>query len=238
MSGNGNPYADTSDMYKIHAMFRREYALLPALVRTVAAKAEGRARVVADHIRLVNFVLHHHHSAEDATIWPALIKRTPREIDPVIQLLESQHDSIDARLDEVNTGLDAWTDGADSADGEALATALQRLAAALYEHKGLEEKLALPLAERHIFAAEWEAMIASAAAEIPPEFGPVLVGMLMYEGGLEVVPPAMRDALGEVAPKACAAYSEGVHGTPTPPRSTEVGLGTSHVGLIQGAVRA
>lgn len=234
MSGNGNPYADTRDMYTVHTMFRREYALLPGLVRAVAAKDEERAKVVAGHVRLVNLILHHHHMAEDENLWPALLRRAPREVDPVIHLLESQHEALDVLLDEVSTRLDGWTEGADSADGEGLAAVLQRLVAALYEHMGLEEKLALPLVERYIFAAEWEAMIAAGAADIPPETGPLVVGMLMYEGGLDPVPPQMRDVLGEMAPKVYASYCEGVHGTPAPPRSGEVGLGTPYVGIIAG----
>jgi hemerythrin-like domain-containing protein len=237
MPAKGNPYAETHDMYTVHTMFRREYALLPNLVRSVAAKDEERAKVVADHVRLVNLILHHHHSAEDAALWPALLKRAPREIDSVIHLLEGQHDGLDDLLDEVSTRLDGWTDGADSADGEALAAVLQQLAAVLYEHMGLEEKLALPLVERHIFAAEWEAMVAAGAADVPPEVGPLLVGMLMYEGGLEIVPPEMRGVLGEIAPTAYAGYCERLHGTPTPPRSSEVGLGTPSVGVIAGANR-
>jgi hemerythrin-like domain-containing protein len=231
MSSKGNPYADTSEMYMVHTVFRREYALLPDLVRAVEAKDEERAQVVTDHIRLMNLLLHHHHSGEDAVLWPALLKRAPREIDSVVHLLESQHEVLDVLLDEVHTRLGGWTLGADSADGEALAAVLQRLAAALYEHMGLEEKLALPLVERYVFAAEWEEMVAAGVADTPPEVGPLLVGMLMYEGGLEAVPPEMRDLLGEMAPKAYAAHCERVHGTPVPPRSGEVGLGTPYVGV-------
>ena len=237
MSAKGNPYADTRDMHTVHAMFRREYALLPTLVRSVAAQDTERAQVVADHIRLVNLILHHHHSAEDATLWPTLLKRAPREVDSVVHLLESQHKVLDVLLDEVSTRLDGWTDAADSGDAEVLAAVLQRLAAAIYEHMGLEEKLALPLVERHVFAAEWEEMVVAGAAEIPPEVGPILVGMLMYEGGLEVVPPEMRDVLSELAPKAYADYCERVHGTPAPPRSSEVGLGTPYVGVLVGLGR-
>jgi hemerythrin-like domain-containing protein len=238
MSGKGSPYADTRDMYTVHTVFRREYALLPGLVRAVAANDGERAKIVAEHIRLVNLILHHHHSAEDATLWPALLNRAPREVDSVVHLLEGQHDVLDVLLDEVSMRLEGWTDDADSADGEALAAVLQRLAAALYEHMGLEEKLALPLVERHIFATEWEEMVAAGAADVPPEVGPLMVGMLMYEGGLDPVPPEMRDVLGEMAPKAYAAYCERVHGTPAPSRSSEVGLGTPYVGVIAGAGEA
>ncbi|HET6191086.1 MAG TPA: hemerythrin domain-containing protein [Trebonia sp.] len=233
MTGNGNPYADTRDMYTVHTVFRREFALLPNLVRGAAAKGKERTEVIASHIRLVNEILYHHHEAEDLILWPALLQRAPREIDPVVHLLEGQHENLDTLISDVNAGLDAWVAGG-AADGEELATLLQRLAVSVYEHMGLEEKLVLPLVERHVFAAEWQAMVAAGAAQIPQETGPVLVGMLMYEGGLEVVPPQMRDALAELAPKVYAAHCELVHGTPTPPRSSEVGLGTPYVGVIGG----
>jgi len=236
MSGNGSPYADTRDMYAVHTVFRREYALLPGLARSVAAKDEERARIVADHVRLVNLFLHHHHSAEDAVLWLRLLQRAPREIDPVISLMEGQHEMLEVLIGDVGVRLDAWTDGADSDDGEALAVVLQRLVGALYEHMALEERLVLPLVERHIFATEWEAMIQVGAADLAPEVGPFVVGMLMYESGLDAVPPELRDVLGEVAPKAYAGYCERVHGTPTPPRSSEVGVGicTPYVGVIAG----
>jgi hemerythrin-like domain-containing protein len=233
MSDTGSPYADTRHMYKVHAMFRREFALLPALVRSVPDKDEERAAVVAGHIRLVSLVLHHHHSGEDAVVWPALLARAPREIDPVVHLVEGHHQAIEEFLAEIGALLGTWTSGAASEDGEALAVVLERLAVALYEHMGLEEKLVLPLAERHIFASEWDKMVADEAASIPPEVGPVLAGMLMYEGGPDVVPPEMRAVLAELAPRAYAAHCQRVHGTPAPPRSTEVGIGTPYVGVCR-----
>jgi len=238
MSESVNPYAETRDMYAIHTMFRREFALLPDLVRTVPAKDEERARVVADHISLLTLILHNHHTAEDTHLWPRLFKRAPRDVDPVVALLEGQHGRLDVVLSSVDTRLRAWTDGADSADGEALAAALQQLAVGLYEHMGLEEKLALPLVERYIFATEWDAMAGSAQAEIPPENLPVIVGMVAYESGLDFLPPEAREALAEIAPKAYAGYSETVHGTATPPRSTHVGLGTPPVGPVDSLSRA
>jgi iron-sulfur cluster repair protein YtfE (RIC family) len=232
MPANGNPYADTRDMYTVHTVFRREFALLPTLVRGVAAKDAERAEVIAAHIRLVNEILFHHHESEDAVLWPALLQRAPREIDPVVHLLEGQHENLDTVIGEVNAALDGWVGAAEAGGREELAALLQKLAANVYEHMGLEEKLVLPLVERHVFATEWQAMVAAGAAAIPTEVGPVLVGMLMYEGGLEVVPPEMREVLAELAPKAYAAHCELVHGTPTPPRSGEVGLGTPYVGVI------
>jgi hemerythrin-like domain-containing protein len=237
MSDTASPYADTHGMYNVHTMFRREFALLPGLVRSVPASDKERAQVIAGHIRLVSLILHAHHSGEDAILWPRLLARAPKEIDPVVHLVEGHHQTIDSVLAEVDVLLGSWTGTAASQDGEALAVALERLAVLLYEHMGLEEKLVLPIAERHVFASEWETMVADEATRIPPEVGPVLVGMLMYEAGPDVVPSQMRAALAEVAPGAYAAHCERVHGTPTPPRSTEVGIGAPHVGVIADADR-
>jgi hemerythrin-like domain-containing protein len=231
MSTTGNPYADTRDMYVVHAAFRREFALLPALVRGVAAGEADRARIVADHIELLVEFLHEHHSGEDAVLWPRLLARAPKEVDPVIHLVESHHENIEALSGQVEVLLKTWGDGAAGADREELATVLERLTVALYEHMGLEEKLILPLAERHIFASEWQQMVAEGAATLPPERVPVLLGMVMYEGGADTLPPDVVAALGEVAPQAYAAYAERVHGTATPPRSTDVGIGRALVGL-------
>lgn len=231
MSDTGSPYADTRDMYLVHAMFRREFALAPALVRGVAADDTGRAGIVADHIRLLTTVLHEHHSGEDAVLWPRLLARAPKEVDPVVHLVESHHEGIEALTGQVEVLLKTWGDSASGADREELATVLERLAVALYEHMGLEEKLILPLAERHIFATEWEQMVAEAAAGMPPEHGPVIIGMVMYESGLDALPLDLAATLGAVAPAAYAAYAERVHGTATPPRSSDVGIGRSLVGV-------
>jgi hypothetical protein len=52
-----------------------------------------------------------------------------------------------------------------------------------------------------------------------------------------VVPPQMRAILAELASQAYAAHCQRVHGTPAPPRSTEVGIGTPYVGITATAGR-
>jgi hemerythrin-like domain-containing protein len=241
MPDTGSPYADTRGMVIVHDMFRREFALLPALIETVPAAEAERRRTVADHVRLLCGVLHHHHSAEDAVLWPLLLSRAPREIDPVVHLAEGHHQAIAGLLTEVGELLDAWTDGA-AYGREAFALApltlaLRRLAVAAHEHMALEERLVLPLAGRYIFASEWEQMTQQSAAGIDPENLIVVVGMVMYEHGAELLPPMIPTAMIEAAPKEYAAYCERVHGTATPPRSAEVTIGTPFVGVAGEAAR-
>lgn len=152
-------------------------------------------------------------------------------VDPVVHLAEGHHKNIETLITEVEGRLGTWSVSADNEDGEVLAHTLQRLAAALYEHMGLEERLVLPLAERHVFATEWAQMQAQAESAITPENGPLVAGMVMYEGGAEILPEEMRAVVAEIAPSAYAAYCERVHGTPTPPRSTDLVLGAPFFGI-------
>jgi hemerythrin-like domain-containing protein len=203
-------------MYIVHTMIRREFALLPGLVRDVAPADRDRAHVVADHVRLLSLIIHEHHCAEDTVLWPNLLSRAPKETHPAIHLVEGQHQGIDALSSRVDALLTTWRDNGAGDCGDDLADALQRLATALDEHMSLEEKLMLPLVERHIFANEWDGMVERGAARIPADLGPVVVGMLIYEGGREAVPPELYDAVAPVAERAYTAHCRAVHGTATP----------------------
>jgi hypothetical protein len=238
MSGTGNPYADTSSMYIVHIMFRREFALLPDLIGSVAPGDGQRTQVVGDHVELMCSLLHHHHSAEDAVLWPLLLIRAPKEIDPVVHLAEGHHQAIDDLLSEVGKRLEAWRDGASTADGAALALSLRRLAVKAFEHMDLEERLVLPLVERYIFATEWEAMEVQAVSSLSPDEVPLVVGMVMYEVKREQLPEAFPAPVVEMAPGVYAAYAERVFGTKTPLRATELAIGTPLVGAASEVTAA
>ena len=235
MLKTASPYADVSGMYTVHAVVRREFALLPPLVRAVADDERERRQIVADHISLLLLMVHEHHTGEDEVLWPNLLVRAPREVDPLVHLVEGHHERIEAISLDVDALLTAWRDTPVSLVGENLADALERLTAALYEHMSLEEQLILPLCERYIFASEWEKMVADGAARVPVEFGPLVVGMMMYEGGQDALPPELHHTVGEAAQHAYAIHSKLLYGTETPPRSTDIVLGTPLAEVTSGA---
>src|SRR5215472_7521004 len=98
----GERYADTRDMYVVHTMFRREFGLMAALVRGVTAGDTERAQIVAEHIELMNGVLHHHHAGEDKHLWPRLVHRGSEEVTPVVHLMKDQHEGIGKTIDEID----------------------------------------------------------------------------------------------------------------------------------------
>ena len=213
------------EMKMVHTYLRREYSLLPKVVRGVAAGDQASAEFVADHIQFISVTLEEHHGGEDKHIWPRLLVRCPEDLAPVVHLMEHHHEGIAGALGELPAALATWRGTADPKRGEAIAGAVDGLAAALFEHLKAEEDRVLPLIEEHITADEWNAMVSQGAANIPPEKGPVLFGMVMYEGdpeavkdALENIPQDVRAGIREAAPKAYAAYAERLYGTQTPPR--------------------
>ncbi|MFF2525082.1 hemerythrin domain-containing protein [Streptomyces liangshanensis] len=215
-------------MYLAHSMFRREIGLAPDVVSGVAAGDAERARIVTEHLDLVDTVLRHHHHGEDEHLWPRLITRGGPDAAAVVRVMEDQHEAIDKATVEVRDRAAAWRADADPQEGEALAGALRRLLDLLVEHLAVEEEQALPLIERHITAAEWERMVAEGGAGIAPEQMALIFGMMTYEGDPDTIrdivatmPPEVRPVIADLAAQAYARHALQVYGTPTPPR-TEV----------------
>ncbi|HJP73967.1 MAG TPA: hemerythrin domain-containing protein [Pseudonocardiaceae bacterium] len=170
-------------------------------------------------------MLDHHHQSEDKHIWPKLLDRVGADAEPIVRVMEEQHQGIDKLLGQVRTELAQWRETADSARGAALADTTARLFARLVEHLDVEEERALPLIERHITAAEWAAMIADGADDVPPEQLPLIFGLMSYEGDPDTVrdiiaalPPEVSAVIGDLSTEAFAAHAQRVHGTPTPAR--------------------
>lgn len=219
--------ADTRDMVMAHDMFRREIGQAPALVRGVAKGDVERAEIVADHIALVDTVLHHHHQGEDEHLWPMLRERAGTEVEETVRAMEGQHAEIEEVNAEVAAALAAWRTTADPNVGATLADAIERHWHGLVAHMALEEKTVLPLIERHLTAAEWRQVVASSSGDIAPEQMPLIFGLTTHEGDPEVVrdivahmPPEVAPVLVDLAAKAFAEHSLRLYGTAVPADST------------------
>jgi len=227
MTGN-EPHFDGREMLMLHDSFRREFALMPGLVRGVSADDRERAQVIAAHITYMSTILHHHHHGEDVHVWPLLAERCPGECAALVGLMEAQHEDIARISREIDEGLLDWA-GAATGPRETLAAALDRLLPVLRAHLAAEEEHVVPLMEQHITAAEWRQIVEKEAADADPATLPLGFGMLMYEGDPEVVdaaiatmPDQVRPVIRKLAAQAFAEHSRLVHGTATPPRSTEL----------------
>lgn len=214
---------DTRDMLVVHDSIRRQFGQAPALVRGVAAGDRDRAAIVADHVRLLGELLHHHHVGEDRLLWPVLRPRVPADLATTVEGMERQHEGIAAVQDAVTAHLAAWRADADEAARETLATALEELFERIAEHLAAEEQHILPLAARHMTPAEWQRLGEEGLGGLPRKQLPLALGMVMYGAD----PARIRDMLAHapllprlvmpyLAPRVYARYARRVHGTPTP----------------------
>jgi iron-sulfur cluster repair protein YtfE (RIC family) len=226
-------YFDRREMLMLHDMFRREFGLMPGLVRRVDVGDRDRPEIIAAHIRGVSAILHHHHVGEDAHNWPVLLERCADKVAPLVELMESQHEAVAQLGRGVDEALVRWTAEPSAGSREALAVALDALLPALKEHLAAEEQHVVPLMEQHITAAEWNEMVRKGSADVDQKSLPLSFGMLMYEGDPEIVDAAIAGVSANLSPEAgasirklameaFAAHSELIHGTTTPPRSSEL----------------
>jgi hemerythrin-like domain-containing protein len=226
---SGERFFDGREMFMVHDMFRREFGLMPRVVRGVRAGDRERTRIVAAHITGITTVLHTHHHGEDVHVWPALLQRGSADVTRVIDLMENQHARIEELAAEVDAALGVWRRGATAESRDALTDLLDRLVPLIKDHMRLEEERAVPLMEKYITAAEWTAALQAEVGEMDPETLTLGFGMGMYEGDPDIVaavistmPAEIRPVIQAVAAQAYAAHAELIYGTPTPPRSTEL----------------
>jgi hemerythrin-like domain-containing protein len=220
---------DRREMVAVHDMLRREFALLPALVADVRVGASNRVQTVGIHIDGVTTVLHHHHQAEDDYVWPVLVDRCDDSAVALMGRMEEQHLELAGRLDAAKTALSTWRAISSAASRHALVDALRGLIPPLEQHLTDEEECVVPLMEQHITVVEWNEMVRRGTANADPAGLPLGIGMMMYEGDPDVIdhtieslPQEIRPVIRQLAAKAFADHSTLVHGTATPPRSTEL----------------
>jgi Hemerythrin HHE cation binding domain len=84
---------DVSDMYVVHRAFRREFGLMPPLIRAVQPGDTARAAVLARHARFILTGLHSHHTGEDELLWPRLLERCLPDQE-LIHRMEGQHSQV------------------------------------------------------------------------------------------------------------------------------------------------
>lgn len=225
MTDTKAPGEMTRAMIMVHTGFRREFGLMPSLVRAVTDGDRQRAAIVADHIDLLSTALHDHHHGEDQVLWPLLLKRCPTDLAPVVHRMQEDHHRIAGLSSELAHTLTAWRTNADANKRAAAAGILDQLLPVLREHLGMEVQLVMPLVEHHISAAEWNKMSAVHSNKRTPNQIALTFGMVMYEGDpaaiqdhLKDLPPATRPVFEQAARTAYAAYAKTLYGTSTPPR--------------------
>lgn len=210
-------------MRALHAMIRRELALIPDLVRAVAAGDSQRAGLVADHIALVGGVLERHCQGEDRHVWPRLRERCPGRWAPVADVVGGLRDAALACLRQVEQAAGAWRDGASAQARGVLAGAVGRLIEVTTEQLTVVQDRVVPLVGEYISDAEYAAKDRECAASVPRDKLPLLFGMFMFDGETGVIGMFVADMPVEVGPvimdlsvRAYAAHANELYGMTAP----------------------
>ncbi len=172
---------DTWEMVLVHRVFRREFRLLPGLIRGVAAGELSRAAVVGGHLGDLTGALHHHHTIEDELLWPVLLERDALHAD-LVHRMEAQHGRLHVLLDRIDELAPRWRARAGAADRDELAELVAQASVALDEHLADEENDILPLVEQYVTPAEWHALNERGQKAIPRNAKAlVFLGEIMQE---------------------------------------------------------
>jgi Hemerythrin HHE cation binding domain len=175
---------DFTMMYVAHDAFNRD------VTRLVEAAAGGRGfepPAVATW-QMFSRQLHTHHTAEDTALWPKLHEVVDDEA-AVLAAMEAEHATIDPRLERVDAAID-------DRNRPVLLAQLRALATELSEHMRHEEEAALPLLERRLGAAGWEAF----TAEIRQRVGGIKGGAQYLPWVLDAAAPAARRSVLKALP--------------------------------------
>jgi hypothetical protein len=172
---------DTWEMVLVHRAFRREFRILPGLIRAVNPSDSTRAGVVGEHLADLTGALQHHHTAEDELLWPALLTRAGVPAN-LVQRMQAQHDRLHVLLERIDQLTPQWRVQAGIAHRDELSDIVAQASAALDEHLADEETQILPLVEQHITHAEWDALNQRGQQAIPKNAKAfVFLGVILAE---------------------------------------------------------
>jgi hemerythrin-like domain-containing protein len=187
---------DTTGMVVIHRLIRREFGLLPALIRTATGDATRARRIAAHATEMLDF-LHTHHEGEDQLVWPLLRQRVPLDLG-LVDRMQQQHQQVADAIGSIRKDLPGWQTNAEPVAGERIAQTIEAMSATLGQHLAEEEARILPLISKHLSQAEWDALADHGFAAIPGTRRLVFLGRILEDTNLterahmlaKVPPPA------------------------------------------------
>lgn len=147
---------DMTMMYVMHHAFRRDLEAFATAAGTTPASDRRAWKAMAARWAIFSSALHHHHSGEDAGLWPALMDRADDEGRATLEAMEAEHSEIDPILEACAAGLQRLAEHPDDDARAALAVRLVAARERLAEHLKHEETEAIPLIQALLTQEEWE----------------------------------------------------------------------------------
>lgn len=150
---------DLQNMYVMHHAFRRDLHRFQAVVPAIEAHEKNRWQQVHERWQFFATTLHHHHSAEDAGLWPLMLSRASAADDmaavEVLEAMEAEHASIDPVLNDCADAFSRLASGGTEKDRQELSSSLEAAWRLLDRHLGHEERDAMTILQRYLTDEEW-----------------------------------------------------------------------------------
>jgi hemerythrin-like domain-containing protein len=147
---------DMTMMYVMHHAFRRDLQAFATAAGSTPASDRRAWKAMAQRWETFSAALHHHHSGEDAGVWPTLMERADAEGRATLEAMEAEHSEIDPILEACAAGLKRLAEHPDDDARAALAVRLVAARERLAEHLKHEETEAIPLIQALLTQEEWE----------------------------------------------------------------------------------
>jgi iron-sulfur cluster repair protein YtfE (RIC family) len=149
---------DQTGMYVMHHALRRDFVRFTAAVEGTPIVEHDVWAALARRWVAMAEVLHHHHSAEDAHLWPLLQRHAEAGGDEAgVRLLtdmEAEHADLDPALEKVKEGFAAMAEHPCTDHRNALEIRLAAAHELLLAHLAHEEGHALPMLQRTLSVEE------------------------------------------------------------------------------------
>ncbi|WP_244927717.1 hemerythrin domain-containing protein [Nocardioides sp. W7] len=147
---------DMQTMYVMHHGFRRDLRRFAAAVAATPVAERATWALLLERWEVFAEVLHHHHSGEDAGIWPWLRERCGEDHLAVLDAMEAEHGEIDPLLEACATGFRRLAETADEDARAALAVRVVAARDSLGRHLAHEETEAIALIQALMTQQEWQ----------------------------------------------------------------------------------
>jgi hypothetical protein len=149
---------DMHAMYVMHHAFRRDLTAFASAARATPSADRETWRLLAGRWELFSTVLHHHHSGEDAGLWPRLMERADDAGRETLEAMEAEHGEIDPLLRSCAEGFARLAEADDDDARAALAVRLVATRERLGQHLEHEETEAIVLVQQHLTEEDWETL--------------------------------------------------------------------------------
>jgi hypothetical protein len=149
---------DMQMMYVMHHAFRRDLAKFASAAQHTPVEDRATWRLLESRWAVFADVLHHHHSGEDAGLWPWLLEHGSPADRATLEAMEAEHAEIDPALTACAEGFARLASHADDDARAALAVRLVATRESLARHLAHEETDAMAILQRLMTPEDWAAL--------------------------------------------------------------------------------